>query len=489
MLTKWGAALGLASAGRVVAGGGPLGDATVWPAVADWTDFGSIPGPLRTGDLAPVTDLNPGSGMAIYNGTDWELYRALFATKADLDLFLELVAPGAIAIVGTGVETDPIYYSDGTTWFRTPDGSHYIYPNELDWASLPTEDTILNDDEVGVDDLGFAGSSGTAQWHGGNEWRLIDANFTSVADALAFDALYPVHAGAVARIKTAAPFNDRSIVYLYHAGEWERSGVTTTQGYVWTLTQLEAISGADPSGIGAVQEGDFGIVSASGGPILLRYNAACPTAYGSPKPTWMTPIAYAGTPVVQAWTDGTESNVTLAAQGWTIVNDAGCSVTATGGFQRLASAATATVARLRCMIGTIAAATRFETIFEARASTAGGFTLANPFVSIDGTNGTTFGQCGSTGLGFRDFAFGGPLQTPLRNNAAVSLPTLGQTAATCLVRDEGRTVLSSADRDGLPLGNYRRNLQTVAANLAQVAAQGQAGTASTLDYRGQIITY
>lgn len=237
-------------------------------------------------------------------------------------------------------------------------------------------------------------------------------------------------------------------------------------------------------------EGDYGVFTPSGGqPILLRYKAECPTAYGNPMPVWITPIAYAGTPVVQAWTDGTESNVTLATQGWTIVNDAGCTVTATGGFQRLASAATATAARLRCMVGTVAAATRFETIFEARASTGASSTLANPFVPLDGTNGSVFGQCGSTGLGFRDFLFGGPLQTPLRNNAGASLPTLGQTAATCLVRDEGRTVLSSAYRDGLPLGDYRRNLQTTVANLVQVSAQGQSGTAATLDYRGQIITY
>ena len=348
MIAKW---LNLLEGSRLSSGGGtPLGEATVWDSVADWLALGGISGPLRTGDFAPVIDLDPGSGLAVYNGTDWELYQALFATKADLDLFSELIASGATAIVGTGVQTDPIYYYDDTVpeWVRTPDGSHYIYPNELDWASLPTEDTILNDDEVGVDDLGFAGSSGTAQWHGGNEWRLIDANFTSVADALAFDALYPVHAGAVARIKTAAPFNDRSIVYLYHAGEWERSGVTTTQGYVWTLTQSEALSGADPSGIGAVQEGDFGIVSASGGPIVLRYkvvNIASGAGSGT-RALWIPPAAYAGTSLeIDSYALGTESDPQLVAQGFVVVESVPGpgTVSSVGGYIRLNAPSTAPV--------------------------------------------------------------------------------------------------------------------------------------------------
>jgi len=360
-------------------GSGALGDATVWPTVADWASLGTIAGPLRVGDRVEVSDLQPGFAYAArYSGADWELVQAVFPTVADLLDFPELIFTSATAIVGTGIETDPMYYYDGSNWHRMADG---------------------------------------------------------------------------------VPF-------------------------AWALSSLR-----DFSAVG-LQDGDYGVFTPSGGqPILLRYKEACTTAYGSPMQAWMTPIAYAGTPVMQAWTDGTESNVTLAAQGWTLVNDAGCTVTAASGFQRLASAATATSARLRCMVGTVAAATRFETIFEARASTGAASTLANTFLLIDGTNGYVFGQCGSTGLGFRDFVFGGPLQTPLRNNAGSSLPTLVQTEATVIVRDEGRTVLVSSERDGLPLGSYRRNLQSSAANLVQVSAQGQSGTAATLDYRGQIITY
>jgi hypothetical protein len=88
MIAKW---LGLIESGRISSGGGAtvLGDATVWNSVADWTALGTLPTlDLRNGDFAPVIDLDPGSGLARYNGTDWELYQALFATKADLDSVL-----------------------------------------------------------------------------------------------------------------------------------------------------------------------------------------------------------------------------------------------------------------------------------------------------------------------------------------------------------------------------------------------------------------
>ena len=107
-------------------GGGPLGDATVWGTVADWTDFGSIPGPLRTGDRVLVSDLVPGFGFAEYDGTDWLLAQAVFPTVADLLAFGgggELINPGAIAIVGTGLPTDPAYYYDDSVpaWARMAD--------------------------------------------------------------------------------------------------------------------------------------------------------------------------------------------------------------------------------------------------------------------------------------------------------------------------------------------------------------------------------
>lgn len=348
MIAKW---LNLLEGGRLSSGGGTvvLGEATVWDDVADWLALGGISGPLRDGDFVRVIDLNPGIGIARYNGTDWELYQALFATKADLEAFPELVYSGATAIVGTGVQGDPIYYSDGTTWFRTPDGVHYIYPNELDWASLPTEDTVLNNDQVGVDSLGTPHSSGTAQRHGGNEWRLIQGRFASVSDAQAFDALYPVETGAIALVKAGGGGHDeQSIAYDYRSGAWQRFGKTTTQGFVWTLTQSEALSGADPSGIGAVQEGDFGIVNASGGPILLRYkvvNIASGAGSGT-RALWIPPAAYAGTNLqIDSYALGTESDPQLVAQGFLVVESVPGpgTVSSVGGYIRLNAPSTAPV--------------------------------------------------------------------------------------------------------------------------------------------------
>jgi len=376
MIAKW---LNLLEGGRLSSGGGTvvLGDATVWNSVADWLALGGISGPLRNGDFAPVIDLNPGSGLARYNGTDWELYQALFATKADLEAFPELVYSGATAIVGTGVETDPIYYSDGTTWFRTPDGVHYIYPNELDWASLPTEDTVLNNDQVGVNDLGTPHSSGTAQRHGGNEWRLIQGRFASVSDAQAFDALYPVETDAIALIKSGGGHDEESVAYSYQSGAWTRFA-SLSAGYAWTLSSVD-----DFSAVG-LQDGDFGVFTPSGGqPILLRYKAVTPRAAAAGSgniQAWLPPVVYAGTPELQAYLVGTESAGTLAGQGFTVfTNGAGGSVSSVGGFVRCTDgnvASSSASLGVTALSGTITATTKLYVRFRCRAPAVAGTPFA-----------------------------------------------------------------------------------------------------------------
>jgi hypothetical protein len=261
---------------------------------------------------------------------------------------------------------------------------------------------------------------------------------------------------------------------------------------VWVLTGTQPYTGADPSGTGAIRDGDYGFLSTSTGPIILRYKAACTRAAaagGGTTSVWMSPLAYDGTPILEAWTDGTETNSTLLNQGWTLVNDSNCTVAPVSGFQRLSSTPLAASARLRCLSGSVTSTTRFELLFEARASTAGSSTLALPVVLGDGTSGTAFGQVGAQGLGFKDFAFSGPLQNPQRNAGAQSLPALASTASICLVRDEGRTVYNSAIVNGLPFASYLRSSQSTSFNGFQLSAQGQSGVAATLDYRGQVITY
>jgi hypothetical protein len=483
MLTKWGAALGLASAGRIASGGGGNTGVPLGP-FADWA---ALPVSAQDESLADVLDLGPTNsyGLATYdaNAGQWKLLFGYFLTLADLNAFTEPKALTAVAAVGPSLDApDSVRYQwddPNVQWLRTPDPVEYIYA-ATDWANLPTQDTIQADDEAVVASLGLGNAYGRAVYDG-TDWLLSRAWFDTVADMTAFPELKSV--GALAAVEASASDDENAVRYQWDGSAWARTAALTA-GYAWTLSGLR-----DFSAIG-LQDGDFGVFTPSGGqPILLRYKAACTTAYGSPVQAWMTPIAYAGTPVMQAWTDGTESNVTLAAQGWTLVNDAGCTVTATGGFQRLATSALAASARLRCLSGSVTSTTRFECLFQARASTAASDTTAQPVVLGDGTRGTLFGQVGSAGLGFKDFVFGGPQQTPLRNAVAQSLPSLASDPSTCLVRDEGRTVFDSAMVDGLHFADYLRNLQSTSFNGFQVSAQGKVGTAATLDYRGQIITY
>jgi hypothetical protein len=505
MIAKW---LGLIEAGRIAASGGgsiPLGDATVWNSITNWTDFGTIPGPLRVGDLVLVTDLLPGFGIAQYNGSDWELRQALFPTKADLEAFPELVGTGAIANVGTGVETDPIYYSDGTTWFRTPDGTRYIYPNEPDWASLPTEDTILNDDEVGVDDLGTPHSSGTAQRHGGNEWRLIKGRFASVSDAQAFDALYPVETGAIALIKDGGMGHGvESIAYRYGSGAWQRFGSTTTQGFAWTLTESQALTGADPSGIGALKDGDFGIYTpANGAPIVLRFKEACDVAFGAgggTRPVWMIPEAYAGTPEVVAYLTGSETGVlatTLAAQGWTVTTTGVGTVTLNGGYVRCAGTANVNGSAQVATSATWLGSQRFCVQGLLRGSAGG----SDPYVGLLQLNNNdiqyTFMRGNLSGA-FRHFTLSSaPAWTAVDSLNSLPSPTLNLDGTTpWFFQAIGRTLAENAETriDGELYGSMRRNLDTAttasAMNLALYANSGGSGTVSTLDSKTlTILTY
>jgi hypothetical protein len=344
---------------------------------------------------------------------------------ADLNAFTDPKALTAVAAVGPSLdEPDSVRYQwddPNVGWLRTPDGSRFIYPNALNWAGLPTADTVQNNDEVGVDDLGYTGSSGVAQWHAATpEWRLIEGQFTSVADMLAFDALYPVHNLAIARVKSAAPFNDRSIVYIYHSGVWTRSGVTTTAGYAWTLSSLN-----DFSAIG-LQNGDFGVYTSPAGglPVILRYNSAVPResgAGGGTVPAWLPPEVYAGTPRLQAYLVGTEAvttDVTLNAQGWAVVSRTNGTLTSQTTRVRLATttangnvrietqpnitATTKVYARAltRMQIGT---GSGTSTAFFSHPAVNNGATGANPaYVSSDAAKGTFFwngtGTAVSTGV-------------------------------------------------------------------------------------------
>ena len=401
MLTKWGAALGLASAGRVVAGGGaPLGDATVWPAVLDWTALGTIPGPLRTNDLVLVSDLVPGFGIAQYDGTDWRLSQGFFPTVADLLAFGELLQTGTIAFVGTVAATDPAYYYDGAQWLRMAD----------------------------------------------------------------------------------------------------------TVPFAWTLTETQLLEGTDPSGVGALQDGDYGTYTpANGAPIVVRFKAAC-SAPGGPRPVWMIPEAYAGNPVVVAWLTGSEGGVlatTLAAQGWTVTTTGTGTVTLNSGYVRCTTPAgvsgTAQVAT-----PTWLGSQRFCVQGLLRGSAAG----SDPYVGLLQLNNNdiqyTFMRGNSSGV-FRHFTLGGSWTTVDSLN---SLPNVGGVAGYNLPASTpwffqaiGRALTSVNQSetvetriDGELYGSMRRNLDAAVAatamNLALYSNGGGGGTTSTLESKTlTVLTY
>jgi hypothetical protein len=233
-------------------GGGPLGDATVWGSIADWSEFGTIAGPLRNGDRVFVTDLSPGFGFAQYNGADWELVQGFFPTVADLLAFGgggELIYTTGEAIVGTGDETSVVYYYTGAAWDRMPDPVEYIYA-ATDWANLPTQDTIQADDEAVVASLGLGNAYGRAVYDG-TDWLLSRAWFDTVSDMTAFPELKSV--GALASVEASASDDENAVRYQWNGSAWARTAALTA-GYAWDITDLTNI---DPSGIGATQIGDF----------------------------------------------------------------------------------------------------------------------------------------------------------------------------------------------------------------------------------------
>ena len=251
-------------------GGGLLGDSTVWDTVLDWTALGTIAGPLRNGDRAPVGDLGFGTsyGIAEYNGGQWALRQAVFDTVANMQLFNQPILAGAIAIVGTGVATDPVYYHTGLAWERMAD----------------------------------------------------------------------------------------------------------TVPFAWTLTETQLLEGTDPSGIGAVQEGDYGVFAASGGPVVVRYKlvtVAAGTTTGT-RAMWIPPAAYAGSNLVlDGYALGTESDAQLVAQGLAVTEVPTGTVSSVGGYIRLDAPAGAGNPEARLNHATITGAKKWAVMCQIRGTVTG----------------------------------------------------------------------------------------------------------------------
>jgi len=260
-----------------------------------------------------------------------------------------------------------------------PLGNSTIWGPVNNWAALSTIPSadIRSGDEVPVNTLGTAHSSGIAQRHG-NEWRLIEGKWATVSDMNNWSGVgQVVHTGAFAQVKSTGGHDDDSVTYIYQSGNWVRfAGLTA--GYAWALSSLD-----DFSAIG-LQDGDFGIFTPSGGfPITLRYKAVTPRAAGAGSgniQAWLPQEVYAGNPTLQAYLVGTESAGTLGGQGFTVfTSGAGGSVSSVGGFVRCTDgnvASSSASLGVTALSGTITSTTKLYVRFRCRAPAIAGTPFA-----------------------------------------------------------------------------------------------------------------
>jgi len=312
--------------------------------------------------------------------------------------------------------------------------------------------------------------------------------------------------GALAAVEASASDDENAVRYQWNGSAWARTAALTA-GYAWTLTETQLLTGADPSGIGLVQDGDWGTYTpANGAPVVVRFKAACDVAAGAgggTRPVWMIPEAYAGTPEVVAYLTGSETGVlatTLAAQGWTVTTTGVGAVTLNGGYVRCAGTAnvsgTAQVATSATWLGS----QRFCVQGLLRGSAGG----SDPYVGLFQLNNNdiqyTFIRGNLSGA-FRHFVLTGTFPTltwtTVDSLNSLPSPTLNLDGTTpWFFQAIGRTLAENAETriNGELYGSMRRNLDTAttlsAMNLALYANSGGSGTVSTLDSKTlTILTY
>ena len=239
-----------------------------------------------------------------------------------------------------------------------------------DWSELPAsgEDGAL----ASVTSLGPGNAYGIAVYDGSaSEWALSMAWFDTVADMTAF--AQPITIGALAAVDASASDDENAVRYQWEGSAWARTAALTA-GYAWTLTETQLLDGTDPSGIGLVQEGDYGIFAASGGPIVVRYKVvtiAAGTTTGT-RAMWIPPAAYAGTNLVlDSFALGTESDAQLVAQGLAVTEVPTGTVSSVGGYIRLDSPAGAGNPEARLNHPTITGAKKWALIGQIRGTVTG----------------------------------------------------------------------------------------------------------------------
>jgi hypothetical protein len=379
-------------------GGGPLGEATVWDTVTNWAALGTISGPLRDGDRAPVGDLGFGTsyGTAQYGGGQWALIQAVFDTVANLLLFNQPTLAGAIAIVGTGAATDPVYFHTGLGWERTPD----------------------------------------------------------------------------------------------------------TVPFAWTLSSLD-----DFSAVG-LQDGDYGVFTPSGGgPILVRYVAACAYRSGTGTGTrqmWVHPDIYGRANLqIEAYVVGTETAPAYgsALQGYTYDRTGAGTITGNvSGYMRLNAPVPGSGAQFAFMTSpAISGAKRFYVRTELRGVTAGTTGEAGLFnlSSIPQTQWTIASRrAASSGLVFPTYWDGAAWQSALTSvavrSSGLALPASTPWIVEGLSSGGAITDMMETRIDGLSYCSLRRNFDsaTVSTNFnvfPLVTANVSGSSSGQLDIRNHYV--
>jgi len=272
-----------------------------------------------------------------------------------------------------------------------PPGDATIWPFVANWAAFSTVAGPLRDgDQVLVQSLGTGNSFGLAQYDEGDaEWKLLYGWFNSFADMTAFAE--PIVTGGLAAVEVSASDDETAVRYQYESG-WARTA--NNQPYVWTSTDVTAITNLDPSGIGVTRVGDLLAITTGGRTCMWRLHqfASGDTPDSTERKWWVDAMLPETGLVLSAYLIGDEvvsDDVELQAQGWDTVTRTAGTITQATGEVTLATTGTSASVAIRCE-PTIAANTRVAVsgLMRATVGTGSGTQVSNvyaPWIS-DGGN-------------------------------------------------------------------------------------------------------
>lgn len=183
-------------------GGGALGDATIWPTVALWSDLSSITSP-RDGDEVVVTDAD-GSGSTVTaqwssSGAAWVMIRGSFVGSLYLS-FPNPIAIGAIAVVAWVDGVRGYVYADITVDAGAGGGTMPVWvPPEVAAGSplvlgffVGDEDaaTLTAQGNAAIGTVATTGSEIELLSSGASTSRLLQSTSVATADRYYFRGLY-----------------------------------------------------------------------------------------------------------------------------------------------------------------------------------------------------------------------------------------------------------------------------------------------------------